>query len=410
MKTPRNTRRIVRTAAIAGAAGALVLSTLTACSNDKDKAGGPTTDLPTSAAAGEAIKIGLIGSGGGVVSIPQLTKGGEAAAKYLNDNAGGINGHRVDLIVCNQHEDPASATKCANEMVEKKVAVVAVPMTSQGAVMLPIVARAGIPYVSQAPVSAVEMGAPGGYMLSGGTVAVLNGQAQTAAKEGVKKFTILIGDSGDAAASVGQMAQAFFKPAGIDVKVVTIPSNVADPTPQISAGLADKPDAVTVLGDSRQCVSSLKALKTAAPQVKKYLIASCLDKTVTDNVGTDAVEGAKSFTTVITTGDDPTVVRYRSVLAKYSPDVDPNGLAYLGYQVISSIGEVGKSLPAGPITAKQYTDALRAAQNVPVPAAPGLTFTCNGKAFPKAPNLCNKSILVSEVGADGKLSNSTVVN
>ena len=45
MKTPRNTRRIVRTAAIAGAAGALVLSTLTACSNDKDKAGGPTTDL-----------------------------------------------------------------------------------------------------------------------------------------------------------------------------------------------------------------------------------------------------------------------------------------------------------------------------------------------------------------------------
>ena len=98
------------------------------------------------------------------------------------------------------------------------------------------------------------------------------------------------------------------------------------------------------------------------------------------------------------------------MLAKYSPDVDPNGLAYLGYQVISSIGEVGKSLPAGPITAKQYTDALRAAQNVPVPAAPGLTFTCNGKAFPKAPNLCSKSILVSEVGADGKLSNSTVVN
>lgn len=393
---------------VAGAAGALVFGTLTACSSDdKD---GPTTELPKSAAEGDAIKIGLIGASGGAVSIPQLAKGGEAAAKYLNDNAGGINGHKVDLIVCNQHEDPASATKCANEMVEKKVAVVAVPMTSQGAVMLPIVARAGIPYVSQAPVSAVEMGAPGGFMLSGGTVAVLNGQAQTAVKEGVKKFTILIGDSGDAAASVGQMAQAFFKPAGIDVKVVTIPSNVADPTPQITAGLADKPDAVTVLGDSRQCISSLKALKTAAPEVKKYLIASCLDKTVTDNVGMDAVEGAKSFTTVITTGDDPTVVQYRSVLSTYAPDVDPNGLAYLGYQVISSIGEVGKDLPAGPVTAQQYMAAFKAAKDVPTPAAPGLTFTCNGTAFPKAPNLCSKSILVSNVGADGKLSDSTVVN
>ena len=410
MKTPRNARRIVRSAMVAGAAGALVLGTLTACSSDEEKADGPTTELPTSAAAGEAIKIGLIGASGGVVSIPQLAKGGEAAAKYLNDNAGGINGHKVELVVCNQHEDPASATKCANEMVEKKVSVVAVPMTSQGAVMLPIVARAGIPYVAQAPVSAVEMGAPGGFMLSGGTVAVLNGQAQTAAKEGVKKFTILIGDSGDAAASVGQMAQAFFKPAGIDVKVVTIPSNVADPTPQISAGLADKPDAVTVLGDSRQCISSLKALKTAAPEVKKYLIASCLDKTVTDNVGMDAVEGAKSFTTVITTGEDPSVVQYRSVITKYAPDVDPNGLAYLGYQVISSIAEVGKNLPAGPVTPQQYTEALRTAKDVPVPAAPGLTFTCNRQAFPAAPTLCSKAILVSDVGADGKLSNSVVVN
>ncbi len=408
MKTPRNAGRIVRTAVVAGAAGALVLGTLTACSSDDNKAG-PTTELPASAATGEAIKIGLIGASGGVVSIPQLTQGAEAAAKYLNDNGGGINGHKVDLIVCNQQEDPASATKCANEMVEKKVAVVAVPMTSQGAVMLPIVARAGIPYVAQAPVSAVEMGAPGGFMISGGTVAVLNAEAQTAAKEGVKKFSILIGDSGDAAASVGQMAKAFFAPAGIAVKVVTIPSNVADPTPQISAGLADKPDAVTILGDSRQCISSLKALKTAAPHVKKYLIASCLDKTVTDNVGMDAVAGAKAFTTVITTGDDPTVVKYRSVLAKYAPDVDPNGLAYLGYQVISSIAAVGTNLPAGPVTAAEYKAALSSATNVPVPAAPGLTFTCNHTAFPKAPNLCSKAMLVSEVNADGKLENSVVV-
>nr|WP_212763283.1 ABC transporter substrate-binding protein [Gordonia araii] len=387
----------------------MILGALTACTSDGDDAG-PTTELPTSAATGDAVKIGLIGASGGVVSIPQLTQGAEAAAKYLNDNGGGINGHKVELVICNQQEDPASATKCANEMVEKKVAVVAVPMTSQGAVMLPIVARAGIPYVAQAPVSAVEMGAPGGFMISGGTVAVLNAEAQTAAKEGVKKFTILIGDSGDAAASVGQMAQAFFKPAGIEVKVVTIPSNVADPTPQISAGLADKPDAVTILGDSRQCISSLKALKTAAPEVKKYLIASCLDKTVTDNVGMDSVEGAKAFTTVITTGEEESVVQYRSVVAKYAPDVDPNGLAYLGYQVISSIAAVGKDLPAGPISAQQYKDALAAAKDVPVPAAPGLTFTCNRTAFPQAPNLCSKSMLVSDVGTDGKLENSTVVN
>ncbi|GED96333.1 ABC transporter substrate-binding protein [Gordonia crocea] len=405
-----NVRRTIRSAAAIGAAGALALGVLTACSSDDSNDAGPTTDLPTSPAAGEPIKIGFIGAEGGVVALPQLRAAAEATAKYLNDNAGGINGHKVDLVVCNQQEDPASATKCANEMVEKKVAVVAVPMTSQGAVMLPIIARSGIPYVAQAPVSAVEMGAPGGFMISGGSVAVLKAQAQTAAKEGVKKFTMLIGDSGDAAASIGQMAQLFFKPAGIEVKTVIIPSNVADPTPQITAGLADKPDAVTILGDTRQCIAGLKALKSAAPTVKKYLIATCLDKKVTEAVGEDAVEGAKAFTTVVTTGDDPSVVQYRSVLAKYAPDVDPHGVGYLGYQVISSIAEVGHSLPAGPVTAAQFKAAFAAAKDLPVPAAPGLTFTCNGKAFPKAPNLCGTSMLVSTVGPDGVLEDSTVVN
>ena len=59
--------------------------------------------------------------------MPQVAKAGEAVVKYLNGNAGGINGHKIDLVLCNQQEDPASATKCANEFVEKKVSVVAVP-------------------------------------------------------------------------------------------------------------------------------------------------------------------------------------------------------------------------------------------------------------------------------------------
>lgn len=408
MKPPQYARRIARSALAVGAVGALALGALTACSDDASK-DGPTVELSKDAATGEPIKIGMLGSSGGAVSVPQVGKAGEAVVKYLNENAGGINGHKIDLVVCNQQEDPASATKCANEFVEKKVSVVAVPMTSQGAVIVPVLARAGIPYVTHSAVSPVEMGAPGAFALSGGTLALLSGQAQTGAKNGVKKFTILIGDSGDAAASVGQMAPAFFKPAGIDVKVVTIPSNVADATPQITAGLADKPDAVTILGDSRQCIASLKALKTAAPDVTRYLIPSCLDKAVTDAVGVDAIEGAKAFTSILTTGDDPSVVKYRSILAAYAPDVDPNGLAYLGYQVMMSLGEVGATLPAGPISAQQFTTALKTGKDLPFPAAPGVTFTCNGTAVPQAPSVCSMGVLVSDVGTDGKLENSVAV-
>ena len=56
------------------------------------------------------------------------------------------------------------------------------------------------------------------------------------------------------------------------------------------------------------------------------------------------------------------------------------------------------------------TTALSQAKNVPLPAAPGITFTCDGKAFPPLTSLCSKAILVSDVTADAKLENTVVTN
>ncbi|MEE3851184.1 ABC transporter substrate-binding protein [Gordonia sp. LSe1-13] len=398
---------------MAGAAGLLVLGGVTACaddsSSDSSAPAGDTSALPSNPATGDPIKIGYITPEGGAVSLPMVREGGEAAAQYLNNNGGGIGGHQVDLVVCEQQEDPASATACANQMVEDQVAAVISPLGAQGAVMLPIITGAGIPYISQAPVSQVEMVSENAYMLSGGIVAVLSGQAATAAQAGYKKFTVLVGDSGDAAASVQALGTPMFEQAGIELKVVTVPTGTADPTPQITAGLADNPDAVTILGDTGQCISSLKALQTVAPDVQKYLIASCLDKPVLDNVGNEAVAGAKAFTTVVVGADTESSDLYRSVMAEYAPDTDPAGLGYLGYQVVMSLGEVGESL-TGPVTPEAIATAMSSAKDVPLPAAEGITFTCDGSAVPQLRALCSRAILVSDVTDDATLENTTAVN
>ncbi|MDV6307411.1 ABC transporter substrate-binding protein [Gordonia amicalis] len=259
MKSPVALKRVVRTTAVLGCASVLTLGTLTACTDDSSdsSSAGETSSLPSNAATGDPIKIGFITPEGGAVTTPMVREGGEAAVEYLNNNGGGIGGRKIDLVVCKQQEEPASATKCANQMVEEKVSVVVSPLGAQGAVMLPIVAGAGIPYVAQAPVSQAEMATPGSFMLSGGIVAVLAGQAATAAKDGLKKVSLIIGDSGDAAASVKALGDPMFQRAGVALNVVTIPTGAADLTPQITAGLADNPDAVSILGDTRQCISVL---------------------------------------------------------------------------------------------------------------------------------------------------------
>ena len=58
-------------------------------------------------------------------------------------------------------------------------------------------------------------------------------------------------------------------------------------------------------------------------------------------------------------------------------DTDPAGLAYIGYQVMTALGELNGL--EGTVDAQTFTTALSQAKNVPLPAAPGITFTCDGK-------------------------------
>ncbi|WP_040518553.1 ABC transporter substrate-binding protein [Gordonia neofelifaecis] len=416
MKAPSRRARRLRAAGVVLAASAALAGGLTACSSDESSSttssSGPTVELTSNPASGEAIKIGFITPEGGAVSLPQLREAGEAAAKYLNENGGGIKGHKVDLVVCKELEEPASATSCANQMVEQKASVVVSPFTSTGAVILPILSGANIPYVAISGVSQAEMASPMAFMLTGGSVGAMSAMATQAAKDGVKKFSVIIGDTGDAAASTKALGEPMFKAAGVDLSVITVPTSIADPTPNITAAINEnKPDAVTILGDSRQCTTALKALQTAAPGMKQYLISTCIDKSVVDAVGVDAIAGGTTFTTVnLDDQTDESVKVYRSVMAQYAPDVDPNGIAYMGYQAVMALNGLGAQLPTGAVTAQDMTNALRTSKNVPVPAAPGLTYTCDGKAMPMLPSLCGMGVLVSKVSSDGKLTDTVVLN
>src|SRR6478735_9729586 len=120
----RGSARLRRTALSSFALLAVGLLGITACSSDDSTASGdqaalPTTELPVQPATGAPVKIGLITlEGGPMVSIPEIRVGAEAAVRYVNENAGGLAGHPIELITCKEFEDTASAASCANQMVE----------------------------------------------------------------------------------------------------------------------------------------------------------------------------------------------------------------------------------------------------------------------------------------------------
>lgn len=393
---------------LAGVSAVLLAATLgaTACSNSDEDGGGaatsPTTSLPGNAATGSPVKIGFISTeGGGVVSIPEWRQGAEAAVEYVNNNGGGFaGGHSIDLVVCKQAEEPTSATACANQMVEQKVAAVLTAGTSQGTAIVPIVGGAGIPYITLNGVSQLDVASPDSFALASGLPGTMTATATAAKAEGMKSMTIFASDGGGTAGIIEQLGKPIFEGFGIDLNVVAIALGVPDPTPLVASGLADNPDGISIIADAALCTSVMKAVQTTEPDVNKVLNTVCLDKNVLDVVGVQAVEGNMGITATDVFSDRPDSVLYRSVMGQYAPDLSLTGAGSSGYQVLMAMVNATASV-TGDVNAAAVKQAMQATDKVEMPAGGGITFSCNGSAFPMMPSICSTQLLYGVVDDQG---------
>ncbi|WP_020109237.1 ABC transporter substrate-binding protein [Nocardia sp. 348MFTsu5.1] len=393
---------------LAGVSAVLLAATLgaTACSSSDDDststAAGSTSALPENAATGAPVKIGFISTeGGGVVSIPEWREGAEAAVEYVNKNGGGFaGGHSIDLVVCKQAEEPTSATNCANQMVEQKVAAVLTAGTSQGTAIVPIVGGAGIPYITLNGVSQLDVTSPDSFALSSGISGSLVATATAAKAEGMKSMTIFASDGGGTAGIIEMLGKPIFDGFDIDLKVVAIALGVPDPTPLVASGLASNPDGISIISDAALCTSVLKAIQTSAPDAKKVLNTVCLDKSVLDVVGVEAVEGNQGITGIDVFSDRPDSVLYRSVLGQYAPDLSLTGPGAQGYQVLMATVNANANV-TGDVDAATIKQAMQATDKVEMPAGGGIIFSCNGTAVPMMTSICSTQTLYGLIDDQG---------
>ena len=358
-------------------------------------------------ATGTPVKIGLINNeGSSAVAEPTTGDAAVAAADYANDELGGIAGHTIQVDRCSENEDTASATACANKMVQDNVAAVVIGTTGFGNTMVPIITKAGIPYVSATGSSSAELTTPGTFMWTGGFPADLGGMAKYAASKGIKKVTAYVINTPSAIEGAQAVGAPLFKAAGVGFTIEPVPFGVADATPQVTAGLAGKPGAAAIVADAGTCTSILKALTTVSPGLPTMGNTSCLNTSTLTALGS-AMNGVRIMGRSDTQSDDPEAQLYRYVFAKYYPDDSPSGDAVTGYQGMLGLVRALSTLTGDP-TPATITAAIKAATNVPVPAGAGLTFTCNGKAMAGLTSNCSAGDVVLTV-QDGKATDPQVL-
>jgi len=368
----------------------------TSSSSGTASAAGLSAYLPGKKAAGTPVKVGLINNeGSSPQSEPSVGDAAVAAADYANAELGGIGGHPIKVYRCGENEDTASATACANQMVQDNVAVVVIGSTSMGAVMVPIIAKAGIPYVSVTGSASQELTTPGTFMWSGGYEATLTGFAKYAAQHGYKKVTAFVVNVPSAIAGAQQLGKPLFKAQGVGLTIEGVPSGVPDATSQVTAGLSGNPAAALIIADEGTCTSVLKALNVVNPSLPAMGITSCLTTSATQALGS-AMNGVKIFGASAPQADDAEAKLYQYVMAKWAPKANSTGYTVTGYQSMLGLVRATAGL-TGTATPTSITAAIKATENVPLPAAAGLTFSCNGKALPSLPSVCSLGEVVVTV-------------
>jgi len=369
----------------------------------------PAGSFDDDAATGDPVKVGLINpQGGPAINQPEGLAASEAVVKYANEHLGGLGGRPIELVVCKNKEDAASAAACANQMVEAGVVGVVSTNTSQGDAMAPIITGAGISYTGYNGSSASELTSSPAYIWTGAFPGVLTSMAKYAVGNGYKDLTLYVTDAPQIVGGATAIAQPAFDAAGVALDIVPIPIGAPDVTPQVQAGLAKNPGAVAIIGDATVCSATLKALGTLGTKADKLVIQPCMDPAVVEAAG-DVLEGSKLLTTSDGTSDDPEASLFRAVMATYSADTTLGGATETGYQSMLGFIRAAAAVQGDDITAASVAAAIGSATDVVLPVGHGSTFTCDGKAVPGLTALCSSAALVATV-KDGKPTDFQLVS
>ncbi|HEX3515063.1 MAG TPA: ABC transporter substrate-binding protein, partial [Trebonia sp.] len=346
--------------------------------------------LPGTKATGSPVKIGLINNeGSSPVASPSTGDAAVAAADYANAELGGIAGHPIQVIRCGENEDTASATACANQMVQDNVAAVVIGTSGLGEVMVPIITKAGIPYAQVTGESTQELTNPLSFSWSGGYEATLSGAASYAKQAGIKKVVAFVVSTPSAVAGAKALGVPLFKADGVDLTIEPVPEGVPDATAQVTAGLGGGVGASLTIADEGTCTTVLKALNVVNPSLPKLVITACLNDSVVAALGS-GMNGVKVFGSSSWQSADTEGQLYRYVMATYAPKTSPSGYAVVGYQgMLGLVRATAAGGLKGTPTPASIAAAIKAAKNVPLPAGGGLSFTCNGKALPTLPSVCS---------------------
>lgn len=286
-----------RTRGLAAASAVTLLLGLAACGGGGDSEGGdggseakPSQD-PDVTFTGEPVKVMTIAAWDtDTLNIKAAVDIAAGAVVQIN-NDGGLNGHEVQLITCNEAADPNKAAECARQAADEGVAAVIGGFSANGDTIMPILEEAGIPWFGPPGISAAELSSDYSYPITSGVLG-LAGLGQMAAQDGCEKVASVNYDL----PSAGQISQLVDLGLGSEGAAPSDLIKVPPTTTDFStiAQEASEYDCAVVGTPPQPFLGIAAAGAQLGSETRYYVVPGGLTATVAENGG-ESVEGTKTL-------------------------------------------------------------------------------------------------------------------
>jgi branched-chain amino acid transport system substrate-binding protein len=389
----------------ATALGAAALIAVGCSSGSSGSSGAPASGSTTAAASGSVFgtpkkatgtpyAFGMINDETGAVTFPEARQGAIAAANYVNNYLGGINGHPIVIHACTGDGTPATAARCANQLVAAHPLAILGAADVGAPASIPIYQHANLAYLGGIPFTPVPMTAPNSIQFWSVSVGDNAAAAVYAGTQLHVKSVALVYFSNPQGESIIPQITPVFKAAGVKtIKYVPLSPTSPDPSPQ--AALVESSGAQLAYVDvPNGCGNMLKALKSVGYTGKLMGIDPCGAPPVIQAAagGAEGMYIASPF--LLQSGSSSQARLFQAAMKKWAaPGTLIDSISTAGFATVMNVQQVLSKISGTPTT-KTILAAFRSGTHPNFLSHP---YTCNGQALKGAPAICNDYYLMNQI-------------
>ncbi|AUG79195.1 hypothetical protein CFP65_4448 [Kitasatospora sp. MMS16-BH015] len=344
-------------------------------------------------------------SGTGSADRPGMTDLAQAVGRELAAK-GGLAGHPVHVLTCNEENTADGATACAQQAVDAHVIAVVGSSSQYGTSFMSLLETAGIPYLGGYGLSSPEYSSPLSYPVAGGLPALVAGNGRQLVAAGCKSVSLVRPDTRAGDSLFGFLAAAL-APDRVGLTDVKAPEKSNDYTAVVQQAVGDdRPGhCVTSALGAEPTANLLDPYRRLKPRNTVFAsVIGSVQQSVVDSTGGDGGPLAGAYVT----GWYPTESSHvwdalRGTLQDYAKGqaVDPADpgveTTWVAYEVLrQAAGRIG---PGHPLTARSLRAVLDSGEPIETAGAtPPLSWGMTSM-LPSAdsPRLVNTAVTFQQV-------------